>query len=163
MLIASYMLLSLGGELGHLMWAALQGKINAANLVIGFLVSAALIYLFHRMFFRPLYFRKGVLGLTLALVFLKELIKSNIAVLRVVLNPWLRVRSGVIAVPTELTNDVALTVLANMITLTPGTLTLDISPDRRYLYVHTLNLDDVEEVKQEIRQAFEVYLRELSR
>ena len=110
------------------------------------------------MFFRPLYFRKGVLGLTLALVFIKELIKSNIAVLRVVLNPWLRVRSGVIAVPTELTNDVALTMLANMITLTPGTLTLDISPDRRYLYVHTLNLDDPEDVKQEIRQAFEVYL-----
>lgn len=163
MLIASNVLLSLAGEPGHLMWAALQGKINAANLVIGFLVSAALIYLFRRMFFRPLYFRKGVLGLTLALVFIKELIKSNIAVLRVVLNPWLRVRSGVVAVPTELTNDVALTVLANMITLTPGTLTLDISPDRRYLYVHTLNLDDVEEVKQEIRQAFEVYLRELSR
>ena len=146
-----------------LTWAALQGELNAANLVIGFLVSAALIYLFRRMFFRPLYFRKGVLGLTLALVFIKELIKSNIAVLRVVLNPWLRVRSGVIAVPTELTNDVALTMLANMITLTPGTLTLDISPDRRYLYVHTLNLDDPEEVKQEIRQAFEVYLRELSR
>jgi multicomponent Na+:H+ antiporter subunit E len=73
------------------------------------------------------------------------------------------VRSGVIAVPTELTSDLALTVLANMITLTPGTLTLDISLDRRYLYVHTLNLDDPEDVKQEIRQAFEVYLRELSR
>ena len=70
-----------------LTWAALQGELNAANLVIGFLVSAALIYLFRRMFFRPLYFRKVVLGLTLALVFIKELLKSNIAVLRVVLNP----------------------------------------------------------------------------
>ena len=45
-----------------LTWAALQGELNAANLVIGFLVSAALIYLFRRMFFRPLYFRKVVLG-----------------------------------------------------------------------------------------------------
>jgi multicomponent Na+:H+ antiporter subunit E len=146
-----------------LTWAALQGELNVANLVIGFLVSAVLIFLFRRMFFGPLYFRKVLLGLTLTLVFIKELIKSNIAVLRVVLNPRLRVRSGVIAVPTELTNDVALTILANMITLTPGTLTLDISPDRRYLYVHTLNLDDPEDVKQKIRLAFEVYLRELSR
>jgi multicomponent Na+:H+ antiporter subunit E len=80
-----------------------------------------------------------------------------------VLNPWLRVRSGVIAVPTERTNEVALTMLANMITLTPGTLTLDISPDRRYLYGQTLNLDDPEDVKQESRLAFEVSLRELSR
>jgi multicomponent Na+:H+ antiporter subunit E len=146
-----------------LTWAALQGELNVANLVIGFLVSAVLIFLFRRMFFGSLYFRKVLLGLTLTLVFIKELIKSNIAVLRVVLNPRLRVRSGVIAVPTELTNDVALTILANMITLTPGTLTLDISPDRRYLYVHTLNLDDPEDVKQKIRLAFEVYLRELSR
>jgi multicomponent Na+:H+ antiporter subunit E len=146
-----------------LMWAALQGDLNAINFFSGFLISAAVIYIFRRMFFRPLYFKKTALGVTLALVFIKELIKSNIAVLRVVLSPRLRVRSGVVAVPTELTNDVALTMLANMITLTPGTLTLDISPDRRYLFVHTLNLDDPEDVKQQIRQAFEVYLRELSR
>ena len=146
-----------------LTWAALQGELNAANLIIGFLISAALIYLFRRTFFSPLYFTKVALSLTLAFMFIKELLKSNVDVLRVVLSPRLRVRSGVIAVPTELTNDVALTMLANMITLTPGTLTLDISPDRRYLYVHTLNLDDPEDVKQEIHTAFEVYLRELSR
>jgi multicomponent Na+:H+ antiporter subunit E len=146
-----------------LTWSALQGELNAINLVIGFLISAVVIYVFRRMFFRPLYFRKVALGLTLALMFSKELIKSNIAVLRVVINPWTRVRSGVIAVPTELTHDLALTMLANMITLTPGTLTLDISEDRRYLFVHTLNLDDPEDVKREIRMVFEVYLRELSR
>jgi multicomponent Na+:H+ antiporter subunit E len=49
-----------------------------------------------------------------------------------------------------------------MITLTPGTLTLDISPDRRYLFVHTLNLDDPEAVKRDIQMGFERYLRELS-
>ena len=146
-----------------LTWAALQGELNTTNLVIGFLVSAAVIYPFRRMFSGLPYFRKVALGMTLAFVFFKELLMSNLTVLRVVLSPRLRVRSGVIAVPTELTNDVALTMLANMITLTPGTLTLDISPDRRYLYVHTLNLDDPEGVKEEIRTAFEVYLRELSR
>src|SRR5919108_1985431 len=146
-----------------LTWAALQGELNAINLVIGFAVGGATIYLFRRMFFGPLYFRKLALGVKLLLVFVKELVKSNIAVLRVVISPRLRVRSGVIALPTELTNEIALTMLANMITLTPGTLTLDISPDRRYLYVHTLNLDDPEGVKREIQKAFEVYLRELSR
>jgi multicomponent Na+:H+ antiporter subunit E len=145
------------------MWAALQGELNVINLGSGFLVSTALIYIFRRMFFRPLYFKKTALGVTLALVFIRELIKSNIAVLRVVLSRRPLIRSGVIAVPTELTNDLALTALANMITLTPGTLTLDISNDRRYLFVHTLNLTDPEDVKREIRNAFEVYLRELSR
>lgn len=146
-----------------LMWAALQGELNVINLASGFLVSAALIYIFRQMFFRPRYFRKLALGVTLVLVFSRELIKSNIAVLRVVLSPRPLIRSGVIAVPTELTNDLALTMLANMITLTPGTLTLDISHNRRYLFVHTLNLNDPEDVKRDIRNAFEVYLRELSR
>jgi multicomponent Na+:H+ antiporter subunit E len=146
-----------------LTWAALQGDLNVTNLVIGFLVSAAVIYVFRQMFFEPRYFTKIGLGIKLVLVFFKELIKANLSVLKVVISPRLRVRSGVIAVPTELRNDVALTLLANMITLTPGTLTLDISPDRRYLFVHTLNLDDPEDVKREIRMAFEVYLQELSR
>jgi Na+/H+ ion antiporter subunit len=57
---------------------------------------------------------------------------------------------------------ITLTGLANMIALTLGTLTLDISQARRHLYVHMLNLDDPEDVKQEIRLAFEVHLRELS-
>jgi multicomponent Na+:H+ antiporter subunit E len=145
-----------------LTWAALQGDLNIINLVTGFVIAGLVIYLFRAMFFRPLYFRKIVVGTTLLLVFLHELIKANLAVLKVVLSPTIRVQSGVIAVPTELTNEVALTALANMITLTPGTLTLDISPDRRYLFVHTLNLDDPEAVKRDIQQAFERYLRELS-
>jgi multicomponent Na+:H+ antiporter subunit E len=146
-----------------LMWAALQGELNIINLASGFLVSAVLIYIFRRMFLRPRYFRKLSLGVTLTLVFSRELVKSNIAVLRVVLSRRPLIRSGVVAVPTELTNDLALTTLANMVTLTPGTLTLDISRDRRYLFVHTLNLTDPEDVKRDIRQAFEVYLQELSR
>jgi multicomponent Na+:H+ antiporter subunit E len=146
-----------------LTWAALQGELSAINLAFGFLLSGAIIYIFRQMFFMPLYFRKAGLAVKLAIVFFKELVKSNLSVLRVVMSPRLRVSSGVIALPTELRNDVALTLLANMITLTPGTLTLDISPDRRYLFVHTLNLDDPEDVKREIRLAFEVYLQELSR
>jgi len=146
-----------------LTWAALQGQLDVANIVIGFFVSAGLIYMFQKMFFPSTYFRKVVLSGKLLLVFLRELIKSNIAVLKVVMSPRIRVRSGVIALPTELTDELALTLLANMITLTPGTLTLDISPDRRYLFVHTLNLDHPETLKQDIQRSFEQYLRELSR
>lgn len=146
-----------------LTWTALQGQLNMANFVIGFVVGAGLIYMFQSMFFDPIYFRKSAITIKLLLIFLRELVKSNMAVLKVVLSPRIRVRSGVIAVPTELTDELALTSLANMITLTPGTLTLDISPDRRYLFVHTLNLDDPEVIRQDIRQGFERYLRELSR
>jgi multicomponent Na+:H+ antiporter subunit E len=145
-----------------LTWAALQGELNATNFVVGFLVSAFVIYVFRRIF-NPLYFRKAVLAAKLVTVFIQELIKANLSVLRIVLSRRIQVRSGVIAFPTALRHEVALTMLANMITLTPGTLTLDISPDKRYLFVHTLNLQDPEEVKRDIHRAFEQYLQELGR
>lgn len=146
-----------------LTWAALQGDLNATNLLVGFLMSALAIYMFRQMFFRPSYFRKIGVAAKLVVVFLRELVKANLSVLAIVLSRRIRVRSGVIALPTNLTHDIALTMLANMITLTPGTITLDISPDKRYLFVHTLNLEDPEEVKRDIQMAFEQYLRELSR
>lgn len=133
------------------------------NLVVGFVVSALVIYAFRAMFFQPRSFHKIAVAVKLALVFARELIKANLSVLKIVLSREIRVRSGVIALPTELHHDIALTALANMITLTPGTLTLDISPDKRCLFIHTLDLEDPEEVKQAIQMAFERYLRELSR
>jgi len=146
-----------------LTWVALQGDLNAINFVVGFLVSALVIYVFRQTFFRPLYFRKTALAAKLVAVFIYELIMANLSVLRIVFSRRIEVRSGVIAFPTALRDEVALTMLANLITLTPGTLTLDISPDKRYLFVHTLNLEDPEEIKRDIHRAFEQYLRELSR
>ena len=99
----------------------------------------------------------------LACRFLYELVLANLSVARIVLSPSLPIRPGIIAYETKLTSDLALTSLANMITLTPGTLTLDISEDRRYLYVHTLNIQDPVEVAESIRQAFELSLLELER
>jgi multicomponent Na+:H+ antiporter subunit E len=64
-------------------------------------------------------------------------------------------RPGVVAVPLELQTDAAITLLANLITLTPGTLSLDVSADRRVLYVHTMYLDDVEQFRREIKEGFE--------
>jgi len=93
--------------------------------------------------------------------FLYELVLANLSVARIVLSPSLPIRPGIIAYETKLKSDLALTSLANMITLTPGTLTLDISEDRRVLYIHTLNIQDPVEVAESIRHSFERILLEL--
>jgi len=93
--------------------------------------------------------------------FLYELVLANLSVARIVLSPSLPIRPGIIAYETKLESDLAITSLANMITLTPGTLTLDVSEDRRFLYIHTLNIQDPAEVAESIRYAFERILLEL--
>ena len=107
--------------------------------------------------------RKAVLIAQLLARFAYELVLSNIVVARAVLRPHLEIRPGIVRYPTELQTDLAITTLANMITLTPGTLTLDVSADRKELYIHTLNIRDAAEVVTSIRNAFESKLLELER
>lgn len=102
--------------------------------------------------------KKAVAALRLTMSFICELLLSNWAVLRIVCDPELPIRPGIIAYNTKLRSDLALTILSNMITLTPGTLTLDISEDRSTLFIHTLAIDDAATVTESIRSAFEVHL-----
>ena len=107
--------------------------------------------------------RKLYFAVRLALKFCRELILSNIAVAKVVLRPKLSIRPGIIAYQTKLRSDFGITTLANLITLTPGTLTMDVSDDRTYLYIHTLNISHPEEVAASIRNAFEKEILELEK
>ncbi len=107
---------------------------------------------------RKIFAALGLLG-----SFVLELIAANWAVLRIVMRPRLALRPGILAYRTELQSDLAKTWLANLITLTPGTLTLFISDDRTTLYIHTLDIDDTSKISDSIRRAFESKLLELEK
>jgi len=91
-------------------------------------------------------------------VFFKELVVSNIDVAGRVINPKLPIKPGIVKVKTKLTSKIAKTILANSITLTPGTLTVDIKDE--YLYIHWIEIkhDDLEGATQHIVAKFEKYL-----
>ena len=107
--------------------------------------------------------RKPYYAVRLVVWFVYELILANIAVAKAVLRPRLRITPGIIAYKTELKSPMAITWLANLITLTPGTLTLYLSEDHTTLFIHTLNVDDPASVVASIRRAFEHNLMELER
>jgi multicomponent Na+:H+ antiporter subunit E len=89
------------------------------------------------------------------LFFLWELLLANLRVARDVLLPLRCLRPGIIAVPLDVTSDVEIALLSNLITLTPGTLSLDVSADRRFLYVHVMNLADAEAARRNIKEGLE--------
>jgi multicomponent Na+:H+ antiporter subunit E len=88
-------------------------------------------------------------------------------VARIVLQPQLRlhkdIKSAIVGVPLRVSSDIEITLLASLISLTPGTLSLELSPDNRVLYVHTLSYRDAEEFRQEIQDGFERRLLEITR
>ncbi len=95
--------------------------------------------------------------------YLGEIILANIRVANDILTPRHRMRPAILALPVEVKTDLQLMVLNNLITMTPGTLSLDISPDRKTIYVHAMYVDDVDHVKQVLKESFEHRILEMTR
>jgi multicomponent Na+:H+ antiporter subunit E len=97
------------------------------------------------------------------LYFLKEVVVANLKVAAAVIAPRGRLRPAIVAVPLALDRDAEIALLANLITLTPGTLSLDVSPDRRTLYVHAMAVTSPDDLRREIRDGFERRILEVFR
>jgi multicomponent Na+:H+ antiporter subunit E len=93
--------------------------------------------------------------LSLILLFVKELILSALKVAWLVLQPKISIRPAIIAYPLTVTTDAQITLLANMITLTPGTLSVDVSEDRRTLYIHAIDVASKDALIGDIAAGFE--------
>ena len=94
-------------------------------------------------------------GVALGAVFLHELWLSSLSVARAAFARRPKTASAIVAVPLELRTDLGIALLANLVTLTPGTCSLHVSEDRSTLYVHALNVDSPEQTVASIKQAFE--------
>ena len=143
-----------------LAWSALTGEFTVVNLATGFVLGYLALWVMRYVMATSSYFRKVRQIVSLAFVFLWALIVANIRVSYSVLAPLNKMRAGIIAIPLDITTDEEITLLANMITLTPGTLTIDVSDDRRVLYVHGMHVQDPESFREEIKQGFEKKVRE---
>lgn len=101
--------------------------------------------------------------LSLLLLFIRELVMSALKVAWLVVQPKLTIRPAIIAYPLTVTTDLQITLLANMITLTPGTLSVDVSADRKTLYVHAIDMDSKEDLIGSIAASFERKILEVLR
>ena len=95
--------------------------------------------------------------------FLWEMAKANLQVAAIVLHPLRPIKPGIVKIRTGLTKDTAMTILANSITLTPGTFTVDINPEARELYIHCITVEgtDIGENTKRIGASFERILKEV--
>ncbi|AGI23347.1 Na+/H+ antiporter subunit E [Pseudomonas sp. MT3] len=104
--------------------------------------------------------RPGLLLRFLGLV-LYDIVLANLQVARLVLGPRSRLQPGFVEIPLELTDDLAITILASVITLTPGTVSADLSDDRRTLLVHGLDVPDPQALAADIKARYEAPLKEV--
>ena len=84
--------------------------------------------------------------------FIKELVRANLRVAFDIVTPSWHMQPGVIALPLSARTEMEITIVANLISLTPGTLSLDVSDDRKVLYIHAMFLDDEEELRRNLKE-----------
>jgi multicomponent Na+:H+ antiporter subunit E len=143
-------------------WILLTGEFTPENLAVGAALGYVLLLAF-RPVFNPntSYFKKVRQVVYFFGYFFWQLLLANLRVAWEVITPDLHATPGIIAIDLDLNSDIEITILANLITLTPGTLSLDISSDRRTLYVHGMYVKDAESFRRSIKQGFEKRVQEL--
>jgi multicomponent Na+:H+ antiporter subunit E len=95
--------------------------------------------------------------------FLWQLLQANLRVAHDVVTPKFYMQPAVLGIPLEAETDAEITLLASLITLTPGTLSLELSEDRRTLYLHAMFVRDRDALRREIKEGFERRLLEVLR
>ena len=148
--------------LGFLMWCLLNWVPDWQHLLVGIFVAWFVTYITGDLFIKRTHVLKNPSRYIYFIfhyvpVFLWECFKANIDVALRVLNPNLPINPGIVKVKTNLKSETGLTFLANSITLTPGTLTVDIDPENSVLYVHWIDVKekDVDKATKIIVSRFE--------
>jgi multicomponent Na+:H+ antiporter subunit E len=146
----------LGSILLALAWAALQGEVTLANLLVGYAFGYVILTLLARGGVLPWTLAtRSFRAASLALFFARELLIANLRVALDVLRPALRIEPAVVAIPLDVTSDGEILLLSMLINITPGSVTIDLSDDRRTLYVHLMHMKTVEQSRREIKEGFE--------
>lgn len=134
-------------------WYVFFPLYGTADLFIGFVIGTLALSVYHRSYGRRIWWLLSYL-----LFVAWEIVLSNANLTRWILSPRLEFHPGIVAVPLTLNTDLEITVLVTMITLTPGTTSIDLRKDRkgRYVvYIHSFFVKDADMFRRDIKDKFE--------
>ena len=144
-------------------WALATGRITVGALLVGFIAGFATIFITRRATGADAYTTKTMRVIRLLVYFIGELVEANLRLAYDVLTPTHYMRPAIVAIPLDARTDFEITLLANLITLTPGTLALHVAEDRSVLYVHSVYTPDADLLRRNIKEGLERRILELTR
>lgn len=151
--------------LSLIFWLLITFRLTVPNIIVGSTASLICSLIFAKYYFHNVYKflqpKRYFWFIVYLVIFIWECLKANLDVAYRVLHPAMPIRPGIVKVKTSLKSDFAKTLLANSITMTPGTITVDIIDD--YLYIHWIFIrsEDPEVYTRIITGAFEKYIKRI--
>jgi multicomponent Na+:H+ antiporter subunit E len=146
-----------------LIWLALTGIFTYINMFIGFVISYFILWILSRNSEDKRYFTIAFKVLGFFFFFLYEMLKANWQVAYEVMTSHLHMKPGIVKIELEAKTDLEITLLSNLISLTPGTLVVDVSDDRKVMYVHGMYLEDKAKFIESIKLGLEKPLLNIMR
>lgn len=146
-----------------LAWVALTGQFSLSNFFFGYALSFVIMLVYVKEKESRKYFLRIPRLIGFVFYFLFELVKANIHVAYDVVTPTFYMRPGIVAYPLSARSDLEITLLANIISLTPGSLSLDVSDDKKVLYIHAMYIKDKDTFITNIKNGFERRLLDIMR
>lgn len=142
-------------------WLLLNNTVAPGHLVLGSIIAIIIPWLTQPLMTPRPGIRKFGLAFRYLIVLLYDIVRSNIQVALLICKPMRSLRPGMLAIPLELKDELSITILASTISLTPGTVSAEISEDRHWLYVHALHVEDEASTIARIKHRYERPLREI--
>lgn len=143
-------------------WMLLQNSYSIVDFLFGYIIGILILFALRRFLVFDFYFRRVWAFIKLTIVFFKELVLANIDMIKIILKPKMDIKPGIVAIPTQLETDLEITLLAALITLTPGTLSMDFSDDSSLIFVHAIDIDSKEDTIRDILDSFEKAILEVT-
>ena len=145
------------------LWMFLQDSFAFLTFIIGFFVGMFIIFSMRRFFPGKFYLRKVGAVFVLILLFISESIMSTVDVIKQVIKPKIDITPGIFKMETDLRGDLEITLLAILITLTPGSVVMEVSPDHKTFYIHGLSLPESIDSVEKSKLRFERAIKEVTR
>ncbi|MEH7346163.1 Na+/H+ antiporter subunit E [Bacillus sp. JJ1532] len=145
------------------LWMFFQDEWSILSFFGGYLVGIIVIFSLRRFFPTSFYLKRFIAIMKLFILFLSESVTSSIAIIKEVIRPKIDVTPGIFKMETDLEGDLEITLLALLLTLTPGSVVMEVSPSNKVFYLHALNLPDSKHAVFQSQIKYEKAIKEVTR
>ena len=142
-------------------WLLLNNSISAGHMVLAVFFAITIPLLVNSMRDEHPKILKPWLAIRYILMVLKDIVTANVEVALLIIGPIKKLKPGFVAIPINIDSDLGITILASTVSLTPGTVSAEVSEDKAWLYVHSLHLDDEVELINSVKQRYEKPIKEI--
>ncbi|MBJ7539275.1 Na+/H+ antiporter subunit E [Marinomonas transparens] len=142
-------------------WLLLNNSISAGHIVLAVFFAITIPLIVTSMRDEHPRILKPWLAIRYVFMVMKDIVIANIEVALLIVGPIKKLKPGFVAVPINIDSELGITILASTVSLTPGTVSAEVSKDKAWLYIHALHLDNEEELVESIKSRYEAPIKEI--